>query len=344
MEDFRILLSEAVQRVRLIALRAVLAAVTAALAWWLAGIVLEQPYPIFAPITALVSLLDAPGTRGTRVFRLLGGVMVGVAVGEVLLRYVGASAWELGAAAGIAVLLVATFSMNPLTVIQAGIAALLVVATHIPETGFDRLLSALLGGALALVVSQVLVSPSPSGMLGGAARTTLFSAARGLRGAARALDEADPDAAHAALRIVRVGFQDLAAFQTSRDTSDQVARRTVRGRRERRFVHRLDARLAHLDSFYTGTLLVTRAAHEIAEQRSVVPAWLLGAITDLAHAVEVLSADPLSETRRRRAHALAGPLRQLSSTELTHPLTTLVTEVRLAAADLAELTRGEESD
>ena len=67
-------------RVRHALRRVLLAAVTAGLAWWVATLALGSPGAIFAPIAAMVSLLDEPGARGQRAFRVIGGVLAVIAV------------------------------------------------------------------------------------------------------------------------------------------------------------------------------------------------------------------------------------------------------------------------
>lgn len=256
------------------------------------------------------------------------------------MRHLGTGAWEIGAAAGIAVLLASMFSTNPLTVIQAGIAALLVVAMHTPEAGSDRLLSALIGGLLALVVSQVLATPGPPAMLGRAARAALTPAVQGLRGVGRALTGSDPAAAHDALETLRAGYRELVALHAARETGREIVRWTLRGRGQRRSVRELDDRLARLDSLYTDALLVAHAAHELVDRRCAVPERVVRAVGDLARAVEVLAEDIRSAERRRHARELAEPLTRLAAADdAPHSLATLVAEVRLAALDLTDLAR-----
>ncbi|MDR7300085.1 FUSC family protein [Haloactinomyces albus] len=333
------LFRDAGQRVRQATWRVFLASVTAGLAWWLAQILLDQPAPIFAPIAAMVSLLDEPGVRGLRAFRLIGGVVVGVGVGEILMLYLEAGPWEIGVGAAVAMLIVAAFSTNPLTLIQAGIAALLVIGIQTPQTGVSRLLSALIGGILALLFSQVLASPSPLVTLGNAARTALIPAARGLRGTAQALTDADPAAAREALTLVRNRYQEIAALQNMRQTSRQIVQRTLRGYRHRHRIRHLDARLSGIESLYTGTVLTARAAHEVLRRHSEtpnfeIPSWIVHAATDLARAVETLAQDPRSEQNRRHAYNLVDPLTRLDAAEAPQPLAGLATEIRLVAADL----------
>ena len=58
-------------------------------AWLIARYVLDHPEPFFAPIAALVALNAALGERGLNALRLLQGVIVGIAVGEVTLLTLG---------------------------------------------------------------------------------------------------------------------------------------------------------------------------------------------------------------------------------------------------------------
>ncbi|RCW46138.1 uncharacterized membrane protein YgaE (UPF0421/DUF939 family) [Halopolyspora algeriensis] len=334
-----VVLRAAEQRVRHTAWRIGLASVTGALAWWLAQRILEQPAPIFAPIAAIVSLIDEPGVRGRRVFRLIGGVLVGVVVGEVLVRYLDTGPWQIVAAMAISMLLVSAFSTNPLTLIQAGIAAMLVIALHAPDLGFDRLYSALLGGLLALVVSQVLVTPNPSALLADAARDALTPATRGLRGAAHALHQADPEAAADVLDLVRKGHQELATFETARERSRAITQQTVRGHRQRNRVRQLDARLVNIERVHTDTVLIARALHAAMPQSAQAPAPLIQALDDLAAAADTFATDPLDDQRRQHAHALALPVGDLQLPALPESLATLAGEVRTAAGDLTELTR-----
>lgn len=327
------------QRVRQVTWRVILASVTGALAWWLAQRILEQPAPIFAPIAAIVSLIDEPGVRGRRVLRLLGGVLVGVGVGEILVRYLDTGPWQFVVAVAISMLLVATFSTNPLTLIQAGIAAMLVIALHSPDIGFSRLYSALLGGLLALVVSQVLVTPSPSALLATAARTALDPAARCLRGAARSLQQADPETAEEVLDLVRKGHQELATFETARERSRAITQQTLRGHRQRQRVRRLDARLVNVERVHTDAVLIARALADVLRQPTPAPDRIIRDLTDLAAAVETFAGDPLSDRRRQRAHELARPVMDLEDSAFPPWWSTLVAEMRTTASDLTELTR-----
>lgn len=326
-------------RVRHALRRVLLAAVTAGLAWWVATLVLGSPGAIFAPIAAMVSLLDEPGARGRRAFRVIGGVLVGVAVGEVLVRHLDVGPWQPALAVLVAALLVTTASTNPLPIIQAGVAALLVIALHAPQSGFSRLFSALIGGALALLVSQVVITPSPLRMLARAVRPALTPAAEGLRGAAAALRAGSAEDAWRTLERVRRGHFELAEFDTARQSARTLARHSLRGRRQRGEVRALDRRLTGVDPVHTDAVLVARAAHKLLVRRESPVGELPRAVDDLAEALEGFAADPLSADGNRRARDLAEPITHLDPAALPAPSAELATEVRLLAHDLHALTR-----
>jgi uncharacterized membrane protein YgaE (UPF0421/DUF939 family) len=91
---------------------------------------------------------------------MLVGVAVGVVGGELLVLVLGAGTLEVALAAATAMLAMATASTQPLPLIQAGVSAVPVVALQSPETGSERIVDALVGGGVALLISQVL-PPEP---------------------------------------------------------------------------------------------------------------------------------------------------------------------------------------
>jgi uncharacterized membrane protein YgaE (UPF0421/DUF939 family) len=112
---------------------------------------------------------------------LLVGVGVGVAVGVVLVLVLAMGAPQLALTVALAMLAAAALVYSPLPLIQAGASAVLVIVLQSPESGSERVLDALVGGSVALLVSQVLFLPSPHSLLAEAGRHTLRSMAEGLR-------------------------------------------------------------------------------------------------------------------------------------------------------------------
>ncbi|MDT7713928.1 MAG: hypothetical protein QOG46_2853 [Pseudonocardiales bacterium] len=324
--------------------------VVAVVAFLLAQVVLRQPTPIFAPIAAIVCLTDSAEKRGQRAVRLLLGVIAGVGVGEGAKLVVGSGWLQVGAAVVVAMVVVSVGSINPLALLQSGIAALLVVGIGSSQAGWQRLASALIGGALALIVSQVLVTPSPIGRLADAAATALRGIADGLddvAGALRAVSGGDPEGAGAARRAaerLRGGHADVAAVLEARDTSERLARSTVRGRRERAPLAVMLERLRGLEYVHAGAVLLARTAADVAERGDEVPADLVDGVADIAGVVRALAdhpreADPVAgQSCPRDAHGLADALARTDPDARSSGPARLASQLHLLAQDVDALT------
>jgi uncharacterized membrane protein YgaE (UPF0421/DUF939 family) len=324
--------------------RIALAAITAAVSWVLAQHLLGQPSPIFAPIAAVVCLTDAPGVRGRRAVRLLAGVCVGVGVGELAVRVLSGGWLQVGVAVAAGMLVVSLGSINSLTLLQAGIASLLVVGLASPQTGWTRLLSALIGGALALLVSQVLASPSPLRLLTGAARDALRVPAEALGEVAGALREPSASRAEAAVESLRGSQAPLAAFLDARDTAGGLVSTTLRGRRERARVTELCDRLAGIEYVHASSVLLARTAAEALADGARFPDHLVRGVDELAAAVRALAADPAAPDPHaddpdgpRPAHEIADELAATRAGGLDDRDAQLAAQLHLLAVDVAAL-------
>jgi Fusaric acid resistance protein-like len=92
------------ERLRSDAIPLLQAALAAGLAWFLARDLVGHAAPIFAPIGALLILSNAPGHRTGRVLAATLGAVIGIAVGDLLVRAIGTGA--------IQVAVVALFAMS----------------------------------------------------------------------------------------------------------------------------------------------------------------------------------------------------------------------------------------
>ncbi|WP_433785651.1 FUSC family protein [Actinomycetospora sp. CA-101289] len=314
------------------------------MAWVVAQYLLGQPAPIFAPIAAVVCLTDAPGARGRRAVRVLAGVCVGVAVGELAVRVL-ASGWlQIGVAVAAGMLVVALGSINSLALLQAGIAALLVVALASPQTGWTRLLSAVIGGALALLVSQVLATPSPARVITGAARDALRVPADALGEVGAALRERSASRAARAVEALRAGQGALASFLDASDTAAALATSTLRGRRERGRVDELRTRLAAVEYVHASSVLLARTVAEALGDGADVPGHLARGVDELAAAVRAVAADPAAPDPSaddpagpRPTHEIADELAAVRPGGLADRDAQLATQLHLLALDVAAL-------
>jgi uncharacterized membrane protein YgaE (UPF0421/DUF939 family) len=172
-------------RVRVVtSLKAILLACTGAgLAWWVAHDVLGHPQPFFAPIAVAISLTSSRLETSARIGQMVGGVLIGIVTAEALHGMLGSSPFALALIAlatmviaraiGVGFLADGVFFVN-----QAVGSAILVVALDRTGTGGDRLIDALVGGAIAYLIGDVLLPLPPLAELD-EARRRLITSVRG---------------------------------------------------------------------------------------------------------------------------------------------------------------------
>lgn len=238
------------------------AAVAAGLAWYLATLLLGQPQTVFAPFAAIVVLLGGTGGRGRRGVEVAVGVGVGVLVGEGLVGLLNKGPLSIALGAGLAMLVVAPFYTDNLPIIQAGIAAGIVITADSPASGTGRLLAALLGVAVALLCSQVLFTPSPARVLEHGIDDALTAHAAAADALATALREGREVPEGVRDDLVAAGC----ALADTRARADSMRRRTVRGRHQAARIRARDDRAGRVAEL-VDELLALR--HDVAG--SVVP-------------------------------------------------------------------------
>jgi uncharacterized membrane protein YccC len=188
-------------------------------------------------VSAVISLGVARGRRTVRAIELTVGVAIGIAVADLLVHALGGGTLVLMLVVALSMLAALLLGAGTILVNQAAISAILVVATLKPGQGPSpsRLLDALIGGAIALLVGQVLFPRDPVRAMAKAARPVVSDLAVALTALSEALREGDEARARRALEIARDTDDDLAAFYDAvalaRETF--VLRRPGRRTRER---------------------------------------------------------------------------------------------------------------
>ena len=154
----------------------------------------EQPF--FAPVAAVVTLGLSFGERGRRALEVALGVVVGLAVADVLVRLIGVGAAQIAVVVALAMAAAVLVGERRLLVNQAAISAILVVALQPPDAPFspDRFINALVGSGVALAVSH-LFPVNPERLVERAAAPIFEEAAAALEGVAEALEDGDRDKA-----------------------------------------------------------------------------------------------------------------------------------------------------
>ncbi|MCS3787696.1 uncharacterized membrane protein YgaE (UPF0421/DUF939 family) [Tsukamurella ocularis] len=133
-------------------------AVAAGIAWFIANDVIGHVSPFFAPIAAIISLGLSLQQRLRRSLELVGGVTVGIGVGDLLISVIGTGPWQLALVVAIAMAVAVLADRGPLVPMQAASSAVL-VATLIPPGstgGWTRMLDALIGGLVGVVIAALI--------------------------------------------------------------------------------------------------------------------------------------------------------------------------------------------
>ncbi|MFG2053171.1 aromatic acid exporter family protein [Micromonospora sp. NPDC048930] len=266
------------------------AGLAAGLSWWVAASLLHIPQPVFAPISAVVTLAASVGQRLRRTVELVIAVAIGIGVGDLLLYLLGTGPWQLGLIVVLAVLVAAFIGRSPALVVQAAATAVLIgtLTPSMPNVEAPRLVDALIGGAAALVVTAVLPL-SPLKVINRAARPALDLLADQLDATAAALERRDATRVQAALDRLRNNKKELGAFSEAAQGAQEAtvlsplhwdSRDDSLGRYARA-VDPVDRAMRN-----SGTL-IRRAVTLIQDEESIPPP-MPAAVSALAEAVRTL--------------------------------------------------------
>jgi uncharacterized membrane protein YgaE (UPF0421/DUF939 family) len=170
---------------------------------------IDHHEPFFAPVAAVVALNTSRGERGLNAVRLLLGVIVGIVVGSLALR-VGGGYGTLALATFTAMLIALALGGQRLVIAHAAVGAILTVTIGQDDVGLGRLIDALIGAGMALLISQVLLPAEPIALLRRAEATTLEEIGSGLELTADALDRGDENLAERAIDRLREVSDQLA--------------------------------------------------------------------------------------------------------------------------------------
>lgn len=202
------------RRVKALSVVVAQTSVAAALAWVVADGLIGNPEPVFAPISAVITLGISTGQRFRRAVELVLGVALGVAVGDGLIYVIGTGGWQLALAVALAMTAALITGGTASVVAQAAVSAALIATLTPPTEGIylSRVVDALVGGVVALVVMAVLLPVNPLTVVSRVAKPALGVLIDGLAATAHGLRERDPGPAHDALVALRQGEEQLSAF------------------------------------------------------------------------------------------------------------------------------------
>jgi uncharacterized membrane protein YgaE (UPF0421/DUF939 family) len=314
-------------------------AAAALAAWWLAQLLLPTPRPAFASIAAIICLGITYGQRRARALELLGGVVVGVAVASLLLFAIGNGPLQIGLLVVLAMSAALLFGGGELLVSEAAVSAILLASFEPTSSGFsaDRILEALIGGAVGLTVASFLLPPDPVALVGQVAQRMFGKLGRTLEETAAALASGDPQRADSALAAARGIDDDIDELERTLAIASETARFAPARRRGLDAVHRYEQTMPQLDLAVRDTRVLARYAARLVRGSEPAPR-LARTVQELADAVWVLAAIYEQPGRgsglRDLALDAAHSAEQIHDSEPSLLTTQLVAQVRSVAVDL----------
>jgi uncharacterized membrane protein YgaE (UPF0421/DUF939 family) len=279
------------------------AALAAGIAWELARQIPGHTQPFFAPIAALVALSAEPGTRGKQALRLLAGVTLGIGVGALTVAFVGRGSLQIVVAAGLALLLTTAAGAPTITSTQAAISAVLVIALHKPGSNLalQRLIDSLVGGALAIIIAQVLFPIDPVLLVRRESQHLRDDLAAALEAVATALSRHDRE--HAQSALDRIDAINTRRFDDALSLARDVARRAPRRRHARRRLDPLGPLAAALDAAVADARAVATGALRILGTKRPAPPEASQALLALANALRAVEPQTVREAVGRAREA-----------------------------------------
>src|SRR3954447_25347535 len=332
-------------------------AIAAVSAYYLADVLLPSNSPTFASIAAVICLGASYGHRPQRALELIGGVLLGIVVADLLLLLIDTGPLQLGLLVILAMSAAVLIRGGELFTNEAAVSAILLVSLAPAGGGFsgDRILEGLVGGGFwadrlpeglagaagPLALPSLLFPPHPVAHVGSAAQHLIGTLARTLRQIADALAETDPAHAEQALASARALDADVVALQSALEVAAETARLAPPHRARRAHLEtlrRYQATMPQIDFAVRNTRVLARHGLRYTRNRLPAPEGLPEALHELVEAVYALGAQyerPERATELRRL-ALGGAMRatEIFEREPDLAVTEIVGQVRSVAVDL----------
>lgn len=289
---------------------AVQVGVAAALAWWLATTLLPWNDPIYAPIGAVVAIGTGEDRLLTRPVRLLGGMVVAIAVAGIVVAWAGSGAWQIGVITILATLVGRFLFDDALARTYSAFHGAAIGALGVNGVIPEQLVEAAIGAASGIVIAHLLFPPRvqpavlrPVQEAGHAARRSLAAVAAALatarsREVERAVDAAVEVEAH------------LAPDDHRRAFGRQLVRFAPVRRRDAAKLDRAIEADRGLTSLLLGVADLARQAHALLAREPQTHRDLSRAVGDLDLALGRILQEPFDD------HLLSeidGPIQRLQT-------------------------------
>jgi uncharacterized membrane protein YgaE (UPF0421/DUF939 family) len=312
----------------------------AVIAWYLAQLLLSDRETGFAPIAAVICLGATLGQQRERALELMGGVVLGVLIADLLVRLLGTGPPQVGLMVVLAMSAAVLVGGGPLLMTESGVSAI-IIGSAAPETlGLfpTRPIEALIGGAVAFGVHSLVLPPQPLVHVSRAAHAVFGGLGHTLEELAAALETGDAGRAQRALEAARNLDGSVRALGEALAVGRETARTAPLRWADRAALDRQEEIGRHLDFAVRNTRVLARdTVRYVRANGSPVPD-VAGAVAGLGQAVWALAAafdDPEThEQPRRLALRAAGRASEVMARHADLTLTEIAGQVRSTAADL----------
>lgn len=309
-------------------------AVAALSAWYLSVLLLPDPQPIFACIATVVAIGATHGAHRQRATHLVAGVVLGLAVADVIIHVIGTGAPQLALMVVLAMSVAVLLNGSEIVVSESAVSAMLLMMAGPAGFSPNRILEATIGGAVALLI-VVLFAPNPVVPVGRAGQGVFAQLGQALERIASALRFDDAGKAEAALAQARAIDALIGKLDDALSTSVETVRTAPTRFGAREPVERYARSFEQLDLAVRNTRVLARHAHRALRAGQTFDPT---PVAQLAEAVWQLAAAYDDPERAHDARVLA------SRAAATASLDALGESVRSTAVDLmraAELVAGE---
>jgi len=308
-------------------------ALAAGAAWEIALQIPGHGQPFFAPIAAVIALGADRGRRGRQAIEMMLGVALGILIGAALVEVGGAGAWQLIVGTAVALVVATAAGAPPVIRNQAAASTILVVALH--RTGqnlaVQRLVDALIGGFIAIVLARFLFPIDPLDLVRDEARELRKRLAAALDETAEAVERADRAAARSALRAI--DDLDTRRLEDALALAREITRTAPRRRPLRRRLEALGESWLELDGSVSDAHAIATGALRILDEespRTAAPA--IRAAADAVRAIEPDEARAAGDKARTAAARLRESMSSLGAEVVAHGVTAVAEHALRAAA------------
>ena len=312
----------------------------AVIAWYLAKLLLSDRETGFAPIAAVICLGATLGQQRERALELMGGVVVGVLIADLLVRLLGTGPPQVGLMVVLAMSAAVLVGGGTLLMTEAGVSAIIIGSAAPTTLGLfpTRPIEALIGGIVAFGLHSLVFPPNPLLHVSRAAHAVFGGLGRTLEELAAALETGDAGRAHGALEAARDLDGNIRALGEALSLGRDTARSAPLRWADRAALDRQEEIGRQLDFAVRDTRVLARdTVRYVRANGSPVPDVAV-AVAGLGQAVWALAAafdDPEArEQPRQLALRAAARASEAMARHADLALTEIAGQVRSTAADL----------